>query len=474
MPTIFRRLARKATGPQGLATIDTVKASPPPSPLQPINLESEDEINAVLNLATRVGDALVTSGMSNSDARAHIRAVAEAYGIMDLEVDITFNAITVYSAAGPGSGSLSQFRAVSKLSLNFSKLEDVDHLIRDILAGRLSHEAASIKLRTIMVSPAPYGTIPLLILWGGFTAAIAVMNGGGWLAALLGFFSACLIMSGSWWLSARGLPLFFQNVFGGVVATLPAAVVYEVSHFIDIKVNADAIIAAGIVAMLAGLTLFQALQDGITGAPVTASARFFDTTLATGAIIGGVVLGLKLLHMVGIDVISRDQNPAITITSTLTVIITGALAGPCFAAACYARKRPSVVTFVPTVMGCSLYFGILVPLGVGPIASASAAATMIGLAGGLLSRRMHIPPLITAVAGITPLLPGLSLYRGMFAILDGRTMVGFNFVATAFGIATALAAGVVLGEWLARRLRRPAIFSPMAALRPRSREGRRR
>ena len=93
------------------------------------------------------------------------------------------------------------------------------------------------------------------------------------------------------------------------------------------------------------------------------------------------------------------------------------------------------------------------------------AATLIGLFGGLLSRRFMIPPLITAVSGITPLLPGFALYRGMYSLLNDRPSIGFSSMATAFAIATSLAAGVVLGEWIARRLRRPRIATAYRGVR---------
>ncbi|MDU7503508.1 MAG: hypothetical protein E7K68_04150, partial [Corynebacterium kroppenstedtii] len=41
----------------------------------------------------------------------------------------------------------------------------------------------------------------------------------------------------------------------------------------------------------------------------------------------------------------------------------------------------------------------------------------------------------------------------------------FSSMATAFAIATSLAAGVVLGEWIARRLRRPRIATAYRGVR---------
>ena len=94
-------------------------------------------------------------------------------------------------------------------------------------------------------------------------------------------------------------------------------------------------------------------------------------------------------------------------------------------------------------------------LGMSHITSAAIAATIIGFGGGLLARRFLIPPLLTAVAGITPMLPGLALYRGMYAALNNQLLVGFANMAVALSVAAALASGVVLGEWAARKLRRP-------------------
>ena len=40
-------------------------------------------------------------------------------------------------------------------------------------------------------------------------------------------------------------------------------------------------------------------------------------------------------------------------------------------------------------------------------------------------------------------------------LLNGQPLNGFTALASALGTATALAAGIALGEWLARQMRRP-------------------
>ena len=133
----------------------------------------------------------------------------------------------------------------------------------------------------------------------------------------------------------------------------------------------------------------------------------------------------------------------------------GATASISFAIACYAELSSVFVAGATAAVGTSMFYVSMLVLGMSHITSAAIAATTIGFGGGLLARRFLIPPLLTAVAGITPMLPGLALYRGMYAALNNQLLVGFANMAVALSVAAALASGVVLGEWAARKLRRP-------------------
>jgi uncharacterized membrane protein YjjB (DUF3815 family) len=83
----------------------------------------------------------------------------------------------------------------------------------------------------------------------------------------------------------------------------------------------------------------------------------------------------------------------------------------------------------------------------------AAAAVLLGFCGEALSDRLQVPPLLVAVCGIVPLLPGLAIYRGLFEIVvDGDVEGGTAALVGAAAIGLALAAGVALGEYLGRPL----------------------
>lgn len=449
------------------ATIDLAKAAPPPSPLAPVDLTDAAQVSAVMDLAARIGDVLLHSGTGNNDAKAQIHAVASAYGLHYCHVDITLNTITIFTHMGQERQPISVFRVVRRLSVDFSKLASVDRLIRSIQAGATPPDVAVQTLDEIMASPPPFGFNTSLVGWGGLAAAVAILLGGGPVVSVISFFVGVVIMAGVAWLDSKRLPPFFQNMYGGFVATMPAAVAYQIAQSGGINLSPGQIIGSAIIVLVAGLTLVQAIQDGITGAPVTASARFFEAMMMTGGIVAGVGLGMELSSAIGIALPTNEGAQLSGFATATAKVISGAFASASFAMACYSEWGSIIISGLTALVGSMIYYYLLLPLGVGPVVSTAIAATAIGLAGGLLARRFMIPPLITAIAGITPLLPGLTIYRGMYAMMHDQMLLSYTLLVVALAVSSALAAGVVLGEWIARKLRRPPTFNPYKALRRR-------
>jgi uncharacterized membrane protein YjjB (DUF3815 family) len=82
------------------------------------------------------------------------------------------------------------------------------------------------------------------------------------------------------------------------------------------------------------------------------------------------------------------------------------------------------------------------------------AAVGIGVSSYFFSRLVRVPPLVIVVSAIVPLLPGLSIYRGLSLLAAGGN--GILSIVGAAAIAIALSSGVILGEYLAQPLHREA------------------
>lgn len=443
------------------ATADTIVAAP--SPLQPIDLTDDAAVTEVLDLAVRVGEVVLASGTGVNDTTAQVRFIAATYGLARCDVDVTYDAIRIFADRGPRLPPASTMRIVNYRSLDFTRLAAVDRLTRRIRNEVVAPEDAHAALDAITTAPHPYHRWTATFGWSLLAAAIAALLGGGVVAAAVSFVTTLAIDRSNRVLNRYGLPFFFQHMVGGAIAATPAIVLATLAGPLGIDVDPSLIIAAGITVLLSGLQLVGAVQDGITGAPITATARMLEVMMMTGGIIAGIAIALRVGWSLD-AVVPPFLLTTRDITDLPVKIVAGAVAALAFALACYAEKRALAAAAGSGAAG-TICFLMVQQAGFGPVLSSGVAATVIGMAGGLMARRALTPPLVVAVAGITPLLPGLKLYRGLNALLNDELVIGANQLLAAFGVGCALAAGVTLGEWFDRTVRRPRILRRFGSLR---------
>ncbi|MEV5833144.1 threonine/serine exporter family protein [Nocardia sp. NPDC052112] len=444
------------------ATADTIVAAP--TPLQPIDLTDDARVAEVLDLAVRVGEVVLASGTGVNDTMTQVRFIAATYGLSRCDIDVTYDAIRIWADRGPMLPPASTMRVVKYRSLDFTRLAAVDRLTRRIRNEVVPPGDARARLDAITSAPHPYHRWVATFGWSLLAASIAALLGGGWLVAAVSFGTTLAIDRVNRILNRYGLPFFFQHVAGGAIAATPALLLATLATTLHIDVDPTLIIAAGITVLLSGLQLVGAVQDAITGAPITATARMLEVMMMTGGIIAGIAMALRVGDILGATIPPVYLTSSRDITDLPIKIAAGAVAALAFALACYAERRALAAAAFGGAAG-TICFLLVQHLGFGPVISSAVAATLVGLAGGLMARRALTPPLVVAVAGITPLLPGLKVYRGLYALLNDELLIGANQVLAAVGVGCALAAGVTLGEWFDRSVRRPRILSRFGSIR---------
>ncbi|WP_081511527.1 threonine/serine ThrE exporter family protein [Nocardia donostiensis] len=444
------------------ATADTIVAAP--TPLQPIDLTDDAQVAEVLDLAIRMGEVVLAAGSAVTDTTTTVRFIAATYGLARCDVDVTYNAIRISVRRDPFLPPASSLRIVHYRSMDFTRLAAVDRLTRRIRTEVVPPDEARAALDAIVSAPHPYRRWVATLGWSLMAAAIAVLLGGGIVVSVLSFFTTAAIDRTNRILNQYGLPFFFQHLVGGAIAAVPAVVLATLAGPLHMDVDPTLIIAAGITVLLSGLSLVGSVQDAITGAPITAAARLLEVMMMTGAIIAGIALALSGANVLGLTVPPFELTPGRVITDLPVKLLAGAVAALAYSLACYAERRALAAAALSGAAGTICYL-LTAETGFGPVISSGVAATVVGLAGGLMARRALTPPLVVAVAGITPLLPGLSIYRGLYGLLNDELLIGADQLLAAFGVGCSLAAGVTLGEWFDRTVRRPPILRRFGSLR---------
>jgi uncharacterized membrane protein YjjP (DUF1212 family) len=406
------------------------------------------DINLTLDLALRVGEVLLASGAGAADVNATMTTITTACGLRNVEVDVTFTSLALSYQPRPAEQSHSQMRQLRRRTADYGTLTSVDLLVRALMLGEIDRDEARSALASITSSGRRYPRWVASLGWGSLGVGASLVIGGDWFVSVVAFFAAVAI---DWILRAlarRRIPAFYQQVAGAFFATALAVVV----HAAGIPVNPEVLVTAGIIILLAGVALVGAVQDALSGYYVTASARGLEAMLMTGGIIAGVSGGIAMADRIGIEI---SFSPFVASWPDLPQMLAGGgIAAAGFAVASYAPSRAILPIGAVGVLGAAVYRTLgLVDVGV---AWASAlAAIVIGVVAYSVAGRFRIPSLIVVVSGIVPLLPGLSIYRGLFLLSEGVTQ-GLVSLATALAIAVALASGVILGEYVAQPLKREA------------------
>jgi uncharacterized membrane protein YjjP (DUF1212 family) len=415
-------------------------------------VEDLREINLTLDLCLRIGEMLMSSGAGAADVRITMESVAMHLGLRHTEIDVTFTSLQMsyqYDAEAP---PVVQMRLVKQRDIDYEDLTAVDHLVRDLLTNRADLYTARTRMATIVSMGHVFPRWSVTVAWGVMCATIGVFVGGGWKVAVVAGVTGMAIDRMHMVMQRRRLPFFYQQVAGGLFATVVAAAVAAS----PLRVDVSLVVTANIIMLLAGLGLLGAIQDALTGFYITASARLLEVMLATAGIISGVSGGLAVAEMSGIPVGRLVPGRAMGETVPVLVIC-GALAAAAFAFASYAPRRSLLPIAVVTAAASLLHYLIL-SNDVGRTWAAAIAAFFVGLVAFAVAGRVGIPPLVVVVPGIVPFLPGLSIYRGLslLAAGDSGTSQGILSMVTAGSIAVALSSGVILGEYVAQPLKREA------------------
>jgi uncharacterized membrane protein YjjP (DUF1212 family) len=399
------------------------------------------------DLALRVGEILLASGAGAADVTATMLAVTRACGVQGVTTDVTYTDLSLRHQPSPDAASVIQVRRVMRREIDYDVLAEMDLIVRALVAKETTREEASARVARAVSRGHRRQRWAVTLGWGVMGAGVALTLGGSPVVLALAFLAACAIDRTQRLMVQRRLPVFYQQVAGASVATLIAVTAAAT----QVQANPSRVVTAGIVMLLAGIGVMGATQDAIMGFPVTASARLLDGFLATTGIVGGVSAGLSIGVLLGVDI--GVLNPgAIGAQQAGLMVVGAALAASAYAYASYAPARSLLIVATFGALGQAVSL-LVEQTELGSTFASATAAIAIGVAS-VVSGRFRVPPLVIVVPAIVPLLPGLAIYRGLALLSEGQD--GVPQLIEAAATAIALAAGVILGQFLAQPLQREA------------------
>jgi uncharacterized membrane protein YjjP (DUF1212 family) len=425
----------------------------------------EAEVRRVLDVALRFGELLLACQAGTADVASTIVAVATAYGLPATHVDITVNSITVSVPRGVPGAPVTAMHVVRARSLDYTRLQLATDLAQHVVDTTPEPEWVWQQLDALTRAEHPYPRWVATVGWAVMAAGFSVLIGAGPMVAMISAATTALNDRVGRVLNGWRLPALFQQVVAAMVAT-GVAVGVSAAGWLPDHTPVSPVVAANIVVLLSGLATVGSVQDAITGYQLTAASRMMDILLSSAGILAGVSIAVGIGHAIGVDVI-MSPDVSVEPISVPMYMLAGAIGAAAAAIAGYAARRAAVAAGIAGATASLLFFGLQL-IDANHIVSSFVAAAATGLVGTLLAPRLRVTPLVIIMAGIVPLVPGLTLFRGFVQLVNGQPTAGGS-LGMAAGLALALGAGAVLGPLLA-----PSVQSELTRHRPRIREGSRR
>ena len=418
---------------------------------------------SVLDLTMRLAEVIFAAGAGAEDATAAMEAITRAYGLRGTEANVTHTIIALTHEDPATHESITRSRNVKYRSLNYGKLTATSELIAEILDSPPEVADARKRLATIVSAKAQVPAVYRRLGWSLVGAGAAVLIGGGLVVCVAAFIATFFIDLITTSLDRRQVPVFYQNVVGGAIGPIVAAIV----ALMDPSANPSLVVIATIIMLLAGVTTFGAVHDTLSGFYLTGTARMMEALLITGGLVTGVAGASLLVARFGFQ-LRVDANFAPTLAD-LPVLLGAAMvivAG--FGLAVQVPWRAFWVVCLLGAVAELLYLGGA-NAGFGLVWSSALSAMGVGLLAAIAARLVRTPPLVIVVSALVPLVPGLILFRGLLQLSDGN-IDGLLSMLTAGAVAAALAAGAILAQYVvqfvwgpARRLQRRFV-GPLMAL----------
>ncbi|MEV4944148.1 threonine/serine exporter family protein [Streptomyces sp. NPDC053755] len=408
--------------------------------------ETGPSVGRVLDLTLRIGELLLAGGEGAEDVEAAMFAICRSYGLDRCEPTVTFTLLSITYQPSLVDDPITANRTVRRRGTDYTRLAAVYQLLADINAEahEVTPEEAYRRLAEIRRNRHPYPGWVLTAAAGVLAGAASLLLGGGATVFFVAALGAVLGDRLAWLCAGRGLPEFYQFL----VAAMPPAAMGVLLTLLHADLLPSAVITGGLFALIPGRALVAAVQDGLTGFYITASARLLEVGYFFVAIVVGVLSVLYVAVQFGAQlnpegVLNPVERPVVQILASMVLCATFAI---------LLQQSRDTVLFATLNGGVAwvIYASIAVTADGSTVMATAVAAGLVGLFGQLIARYQHTSSLPYVTAAIGPLLPGSATYFGVLAIAQNNLDQGFASLAKAAALSLAIAIGVNLGGELAR------------------------
>jgi uncharacterized membrane protein YjjP (DUF1212 family) len=412
--------------------------SPAPAPHDLHRTTARRDVRFILAVAR----ALHSSGTTAQRLEDVLETLARRFGLREPQFFST--PTSIMCAFGEPESQEVHLLRLAPSGPNIGKLSRLNRVVTDVLDGAVSLEEAMIEVEAIQVSPSPYGTLLTVFAFGLGSAGIARFLGGGMMeigvGALLGVITGTIEAVAE---RSEGM----KRVFEPLASFIAAFIATSVAALVGPYASATALLA-GIIVLLPGLTLTNAVRELSERHLASGTARLAGAATVLLGLTFGVALGDRTAAVLFGKV--AEGLPLALPLWTLAVSL--AAAGLSFVVILKAEWRDA-----GWMVSAGVFSYLLGSLGaryMGPELGLFMAAAVNGIGAALWGRWRRRPQSVVLVPATLMLVPGSVGFRSLNSLMEQNVIDGVQTAFTMVLAATALSAGLLVAGLLVPSRRR--------------------
>ena len=433
----------------------------------------EDNLNRRLDLLLRTGQLLMESAADTSRTMRTMKRVAAYLGLplQRLHIYIVYNMLMVNLS--DAERSYTKFQRVERHGVNLDVLQRVSHLSWEALRRGYSQDVYENELEAISRQPRHYTPWQVAIGGGLACGGFCIQFGCDWVAFFYAAIAAILGLRLRMYLNEKGSNAYVNIALAAFVSTLiawlfglfsesVASFNFLIFQFLHSSTPWHPLLACALF-IVPGVPLINFVSDMLSGYTQVGMTRAVNTFMILLAMAFGIAFAIRVC---GIDNFVHDL-PMVPHHAYNEYMLAAAISAIGFSMIFNVPRHLMWVVAIGGIIAvCTRNFVNLGPstdnigLDLGLVIGSFVGSAVVSILACTLVHPLHTPHQCLAIPSVIPMVPGVLMYRALFAFISmhgivGEVTIAMNNAIQASLIILCIALGVAIPNVFFRRLINP-------------------
>ena len=393
-----------------------------------------------LNLLLRTGQLLMENGADSDRVVRDMMRAAAYMGIPAQQIHQHVMYTTLMLNVNDDEHTYTEFRKCHKHGINMTTLTAISKLTWRALEKDYTLTEYERQLQHISQAGAVYATWQMALGAGLACGGFCMLFGGSWLDFLMTAVCAWLGFMVRSYCAHWGFHPYARIAIAAFCATLAAWSM----QFLTGSIAWYPLIACTLF-MVPGIPLINAVDDLLNNFIVSGMTRAMNTLLIVGAMTFGIAIAVRVGGVSDFTAVNLQPNDLY-----LSLVAASAIASMGFSIIFNLPRRLLPVIGLGGIIAVTTRNVCVMEFGFSQAAGSFLGAAVVGLLALKVMHIVHVPNIILTIPSAIPMIPGVLLYRLLFALLNIQTisaeqlLIGLRSGVTALIIIIAIAIGVTI------------------------------